>query len=113
MTFFLSPKPRRILVIGDGPCGLVSLLNLVERDHFEEIVLAERKDDVGGVRYLENIPKSSTPRSRPFQSSPAYPGLIDNDTYAYLRKFAEPFLAGGQIRLSTEVVWVDELPGGQ
>jgi cation diffusion facilitator CzcD-associated flavoprotein CzcO len=37
-----------------------------------------------------------------------YPSLAD--TYAYLRRFAAPFLASGQIRLSTEVVWVDELP---
>jgi cation diffusion facilitator CzcD-associated flavoprotein CzcO len=94
----------------------------------------------GGFRYLEDLPKSGTPRTRPFWPSPAYPGLIGNvlaeyltfshhpfpepasqihpypslaDTHAYLRRFADPFLASGQIRLSTEVVWVDELSGGR
>ncbi|KAJ6595155.1 hypothetical protein DFH09DRAFT_1136306 [Mycena vulgaris] len=140
MASVLSPKPRRILIIGGGPCGLVSLRNLVERGQFDEVVLAERRDDVGGVWYLEDLPKPGTPRNRPFWPSPAYPGLIGNvlseyltfshhpfpapestvhpypslaDTYAYLRQFAEPFLASGHIRLSTEVVWVDELSGGR
>ncbi|KAJ6472380.1 hypothetical protein C8R47DRAFT_1221885 [Mycena vitilis] len=137
MTTVLFPKPRRILIIGGGPCGLVSLRNLVERGGFEEVVLAERRDDIGGVWYLEDPPKPDTPRTRPFWPSPAYPALVGNvlaeylsfshhpfpapeskihpypslaDTYAYLRRFAAPFLASGQIRLSTEVVWVDELP---
>ncbi|KAJ7351181.1 hypothetical protein DFH08DRAFT_859817 [Mycena albidolilacea] len=138
MTSVLSHKPRRILIVGGGPCGLVSLRNLVERGHFDEVVLAERRDDIGGVWYLEDPPKPGTPRTRPFWTSPAYPALVGNvlaeylsfshhpfpepeskihpypslaDTYAYLRRFAAPFLASGQIRLSTEVVWVDELPG--
>ncbi|KAJ7627954.1 hypothetical protein DFH06DRAFT_725405 [Mycena polygramma] len=133
----ISSKPRRILIVGGGPCGLVSLRNLVERGEFDEVVLAERRDDVGGVWYLEDPPKPGTPRTRPFWPSPAYPALVGNvlaeylsfshhpfpapeskihpypslaDTYAYLRRFAAPFLASGQIRLSTEVVWVDELP---
>ncbi|KAJ7020149.1 hypothetical protein C8F04DRAFT_134285 [Mycena alexandri] len=136
MASELSQKPRRILIVGGGPCGLVSLRNLVERGQFDEVVLAERRDDVGGVWYLEDVPRPDTPRSRPFWPSPAYPALIGNvlaeylsfshhpfpepeskihpypslaDTYAYLRRFAAPFLASGQIRLSREVVWVDEL----
>ncbi|KAJ7460283.1 hypothetical protein FB451DRAFT_1270894 [Mycena latifolia] len=140
MISALSPKPRRILVVGGGPCGLVSLRNLTERGEFDEVVLVERRDDVGGVWYLEDVPKAGTPRTKPFWPSPAYPELVGNvlaeylsfshhpfpepestvhpyptlaGTYAYLRKFAEPFLARGQIRLSTEVVWVDELPGAR
>ncbi|KAJ6452647.1 hypothetical protein C8R45DRAFT_1040461 [Mycena sanguinolenta] len=137
MTSTLSQQPRRILIVGGGPCGLVSLRNLVERGQFDEVVLAERRDDIGGVWYLEDLPKPDTPRTRPFWPSPAYPALVGNvlaeylsfshhpfpeppskihpypslaDTYAYLRRFAAPFLESGQIRLSTEVVWVDELP---
>ncbi|KAF8155222.1 hypothetical protein K438DRAFT_1862816, partial [Mycena galopus ATCC 62051] len=137
MTSVLPHKPRRILIVGGGPCGLVSLRNFVERGQFDEVVLAERRDDVGGVWYLEDLPKPNSPRTRPFWPSPAYPALVGNvlaeylsfshhpfpepeskihpypslaDTYAYLRSFAAPFLASGQIRLSTEVVWVDELP---
>ncbi|KAJ6585775.1 hypothetical protein B0H19DRAFT_1110723 [Mycena capillaripes] len=137
MTSALSPQPRRILIVGGGPCGLVSLRNLVERGQFNEVVLAERRDDIGGVWYLEDVPKAGTPRNRPFWHSPAYPALVGNvlaeylsfshhpfpepeskihpypslaDTYAYLRRFAGPFLASGKIRLSTEVLWVDELP---
>ncbi|KAJ7726438.1 hypothetical protein DFH07DRAFT_931073 [Mycena maculata] len=135
MSSTLSPKPRRILIIGGGPCGLVSLRNLVERGQFDEVVLAERRDDVGGVWYLEDLPKLDTPRTRPFWPSPAYPGLVGNvlaeylsfshhpfpeptstihpyptlvDTFQYLRRFAAPYAKS--IRLSTEVVWVDELP---
>ncbi|KAJ6596541.1 hypothetical protein B0H10DRAFT_2327165 [Mycena sp. CBHHK59/15] len=126
MASVILSKPRRVLIVGGGPCGLVSLRNLVDRGEFDEVVLAERRDDVGGVWYLEDLPTSNTPRSRPFWPSPAYPGLIGNvlrstcpfhtihsllaETHAYLRQFAERFLASGQIRLSTEVVWVDELP---
>ena len=41
--------PRRILVIGGGPTGLVALRNLTERGQFERVELVERRDDVGGV----------------------------------------------------------------
>ncbi|KAJ6617707.1 hypothetical protein B0H10DRAFT_2164370 [Mycena sp. CBHHK59/15] len=140
MTFVLSPNPRRILVVGGGPCGLVSLRNLIDSGQFDEVVLAERRDDVGGVWYLEDVPKSTPPRNRPFWPSPAYPGLVGNvlseylsfshhpfpapdskvhpyptlaETHAYLRRFASPYIASGQIRLSTEVLSVDELPGAR
>ncbi|KAF7337338.1 hypothetical protein MSAN_02259300 [Mycena sanguinolenta] len=137
MTSTLPQQPRRILIVGGGPCGLVSLRNLVERGQFDEVVLAERRADIGGVWYLEDLPKPDAPRTRPYWPSPAYPALVGNvlaeylsfshypfpeppskthpypslaDTYAYLRRFAAPFLESGQIRLSTEVVWIDELP---
>ena len=41
--------PKRILVIGAGPTGLVCLRNLVLRGKFEHAELWERRDDVGGV----------------------------------------------------------------
>ncbi len=41
--------PKRILVIGGGPAGLVSLRNLTDRGQFERVELVERRDDVGGV----------------------------------------------------------------
>lgn len=42
-------RPKRILVIGGGPSGLVTLRNLLERGGFNEVHLVERRDDVGGV----------------------------------------------------------------
>ena len=44
--------PKRVLVIGGGPAGLVSLRNLTEIGQFERVELAERRDDVGGVWYV-------------------------------------------------------------
>jgi cation diffusion facilitator CzcD-associated flavoprotein CzcO len=44
-----SVRPKRILIIGGGPTGLVTLRNLNERGAFEEVQLVERRDDVGGV----------------------------------------------------------------
>ncbi|KAJ7052340.1 hypothetical protein C8F01DRAFT_1170731 [Mycena amicta] len=128
--------PRRVLVVGGGPCGLVTLRNLVERGEFEVVALVERREDVGGVWYLEDPPAPGVARDRPYWPSPAYPALVGNvlpeylsfshhpfpalpsedhpyptlaQTHAYLRRFASPFLASGHIRLSTEVVWIDEL----
>ncbi|KAJ7049405.1 hypothetical protein C8F01DRAFT_1183769 [Mycena amicta] len=128
--------PRRVLVVGGGPCGLVTLRNLVERAEFEVVELVERRKDVGGVWYLEDPPVPGVARDRPYWPSPAYPALVGNvlpeylsfshhpfpalasedhpyptlaQTHAYLRRFASPFLASGHIRLSTEVVWIDEL----
>ncbi|KAJ7821288.1 hypothetical protein B0H13DRAFT_2682108 [Mycena leptocephala] len=108
MTSVLLPTPRRILIVGGGPRGLAALRNLGERGQIDEVVRAE---------YLEDPPKPDAPRTRPYWHHPfpepesrihPYPSLAD--TYAYLRHFAAPFLASGKIRLSTEVVWVDELP---
>ncbi|CAK5276932.1 unnamed protein product [Mycena citricolor] len=127
-----TPSPRRILVIGGGVSGLVTLRNLLERGAFDEVSLVERRDDIGGVWYLDD-----TPHAR-FQS-PAYPGLVGNvlpvylsfsghpfpetasevhpyptlaDTHAYLRRFAAPLIDAGRIRLKTEVVWVDQVEEG-
>jgi cation diffusion facilitator CzcD-associated flavoprotein CzcO len=43
------PKPKRVLIIGAGPSGLVTLRNLIERGDFDSVELVERRDDVGGV----------------------------------------------------------------
>lgn len=42
-------RPKRVLIIGGGPTGLVSLRNLKERGSFDSVELYERRDDVGGV----------------------------------------------------------------
>lgn len=39
----------RILIIGGGPSGLVTLSNLIERGGFRDVQLVERRDDIGGV----------------------------------------------------------------
>lgn len=41
--------PRRVLIIGGGPAGLVTLRNFQERGTFDTVQLVERRDDVGGV----------------------------------------------------------------
>src|SRR5687767_11435577 len=43
------PIPKRVLVIGGGPAGLVSLRNLTERGQFDTVQLVERRSDIGGV----------------------------------------------------------------
>lgn len=42
-------NPRRVLIIGGGPCGLVTLRNLLERGEFDDVQLVERRDNIGGV----------------------------------------------------------------
>ncbi|KAJ7050338.1 hypothetical protein C8F01DRAFT_1179514 [Mycena amicta] len=104
-------RPRRVLVIGGGPSGLVTLRNLLERGDFEEVQLVERRDDIGGVWYLDD----ESPAKRKDWPSPAYSGLIGNVLpeflHDYLRVFAGPLLTAGNIRLNTEVLSVEELDG--
>lgn len=44
-----NPRPKRVLIVGAGPSGLVTLRNLNERGKFDHVELVERRDDVGGV----------------------------------------------------------------
>ncbi|KAJ3526283.1 hypothetical protein NMY22_g10227 [Coprinellus aureogranulatus] len=137
---FRLPVPRRVLVVGGGPAGLVTLRNLVERGTFDTVQLVERRDDVGGVWYLEGDSESED--RKPRWPSAAYKGLVGNvlpeflsfsgnpfprpatteegqpfanigETFAYLKAFASPYLQSGQIRLNTEVVTVEERPWGE
>ncbi|KAJ7774061.1 hypothetical protein B0H16DRAFT_1304287 [Mycena metata] len=130
-----NPRPKRILVIGGGVSGLVTLRNLRARGGFDQVQLVERRDHIGGVWYLDENRSGSS--SNPRWPSPAYPGLIGNvlpeflsfsgaapfleplstpssqpfpslsETHSYLRHFAAPLLP--QIRLNTEVLTVEEL----
>ncbi|KAJ7031725.1 hypothetical protein C8F04DRAFT_677163 [Mycena alexandri] len=130
-----NPRPKRILVVGGGVSGLVTLRNLRERGEFAQVQLVERRDDIGGVWYLDDNRSGSSPSPR--WPSPAYPGLIGNvlpeflsfsgappfpeplsaptgqpfpslsETHAYLRQFAAPLLP--QIRLNIEVLAAEEL----
>ncbi|TFK24591.1 FAD/NAD(P)-binding domain-containing protein [Coprinopsis marcescibilis] len=128
---FRTAVPQRVLVIGGGPSGLITLRNLVTRGQFQTVQLVERRDDIGGNKDCELT------RERPRWPSPSYKGLIGNvlpcflsfsghpfpdppnasegqpyptlrETQAYLKEFAEPYLKSGQIRLNTEVVRVEE-----
>lgn len=45
----MSLQPNRVLIIGGGPCGLVTLRNCLHRGTFSQVQLVERQDDVGGV----------------------------------------------------------------
>ncbi|KIY64509.1 FAD/NAD(P)-binding domain-containing protein [Cylindrobasidium torrendii FP15055 ss-10] len=128
----------RILIIGAGVAGLVTLRNLTERGEYTNVQLVERRDDVGGVWYLDNPEEKE---AKPRWPSPAYPGLIGNvlpeylsisgfpfpeppmtpyqpfptlvETHEYLKNFAKPYLENGKIRLNIDVQEVRELPEGQ
>ncbi|KAJ7245644.1 hypothetical protein B0H12DRAFT_1054168 [Mycena haematopus] len=85
--------PKRVLVVGGGVSGLVTLRNLLERGKFDNVQLIERRDDVGGVWYLDDDPNASNgkPRSAaPRWPSPAYPGLIGNVLPEFLSFSAFP-----------------------
>ncbi|KAJ6503874.1 hypothetical protein C8R45DRAFT_894955 [Mycena sanguinolenta] len=72
-------RPKRALVVGGGPSGLVTLRNLLQRGDFDDVQLVERRDNVGGVWYLDDDPHA--PNVKPVFArwrSPAYPGLIGN-----------------------------------
>ncbi|KAK7455228.1 hypothetical protein VKT23_011101 [Stygiomarasmius scandens] len=131
---------RRALVIGAGPAGLATLRNLIQLGRFDCVQLVERRDDIGGVWYLDDVNADSVldESLRPRWPSPAYPGLVGNvlpeflsfyghpfpqpptspeepfpsllETQAYLQAFAKPFLENGSIRLNIEVISVEELP---
>lgn len=53
--FISKVNPKRILIIGGGASGLVTLRNLTHKDPgsesgpFDEVMLYERREDVGGV----------------------------------------------------------------
>ena len=44
-----TPRPRRVLIIGAGPVGLVTLRNFLHRALFDTVQLVERRAEVGGV----------------------------------------------------------------
>ncbi|KAF7325050.1 hypothetical protein MKEN_00547600 [Mycena kentingensis (nom. inval.)] len=128
-----NAHPRRVLVVGGGASGLVTLRNLLDRGEFDDVQLVERRQDLGGVWKLDE--------ENGKWASPAYRGLIGNvlpeflsfsahepfpeppntaqgqpfpslsETHAYLRGFAAPLVAAGKIRLNMEVVAVDEFEG--
>lgn len=58
--FVKSPRPKSILVIGGGVAGLAALRALVEErgsssdGPFEKVDLIERRDNIGGVWYLND-----------------------------------------------------------
>ncbi|KII87413.1 hypothetical protein PLICRDRAFT_43046 [Plicaturopsis crispa FD-325 SS-3] len=135
-----NPRPRHVLIVGGGASGLVALRNFLQRGDFDRVELVERRDDVGGVWYLDKPPDASRSKSRrPRWPSPAYPNLIGNvlprflsfseypfppppgsprqpyptlvETHAYLKAFAAPLQS--HIKLNTEVASVDETEGGR
>ncbi|KAF5364587.1 hypothetical protein D9758_005588 [Tetrapyrgos nigripes] len=125
---------------GRGPAGLATLRNLVQLSRFDCVKLVEKRDNIGGVWYLDDPDLAiDEGNQRPRWPSPAYPGLVGNvlpeylsfagfpfpepqtapdepfpslqETQAYLQAFAKPFLDNGSIRLNVEVTRVEELPG--
>ncbi|KAG1879998.1 FAD/NAD(P)-binding domain-containing protein [Suillus subluteus] len=134
----MTLQPKNLLIIGGGPCGLITLRNCLHRGTFSKVQLVERRDDVGGVcPNFKTRYQNHTPDHRSRWSTPAYPGLIGNvipeflsfsehpfpapprehqpfptlaETNAYLKEFARPFIEN--IRLSFEVTGVEEVEGG-
>lgn len=93
----MLPRPRSVLIIGGGPSGLVSLRNLLERGDFERVELVERRDNIGGVWYIDSDdlddsrvgPKDTTTATK--WTSPAYPGLVGNVLPEFLGFSGFPF----------------------
>ncbi|KAL4063751.1 hypothetical protein V8B97DRAFT_1893959 [Scleroderma yunnanense] len=89
--------PKRILIIGGGPCGLVTLRNCLHRGEFTDVQLVERRDNIGGVWYHadpaecvnhEDVNHNDRP---PHWSYPAYPGMIGNVLPEFLTFSGNPF----------------------
>ncbi|KIJ15824.1 hypothetical protein PAXINDRAFT_176351 [Paxillus involutus ATCC 200175] len=85
----------RVLIIGGGPCGLVTLRNFLDRAQFDYVQLVERRDNIGGVWYH---PPSRRPgdsdwghANQSTWASPAYPGLIGNVLPEFLSFSRQPF----------------------
>ncbi|KDQ21800.1 hypothetical protein BOTBODRAFT_50347 [Botryobasidium botryosum FD-172 SS1] len=95
------PKIKRIAIVGAGPGGLTAFKSFLEEGVFEEARAFERRDDIGGVWYLDPlIAKQEVDRYQetrrgeyPFRStkpsddgqeervhwpSPAYEGMMGN-----------------------------------
>ncbi|KAH0826341.1 FAD/NAD(P)-binding domain-containing protein [Lanmaoa asiatica] len=95
--------PRRVLVIGGGPCGLVTLRNLLGRGEFDDVQLVERRDNIGGVWYQpppqrkvqkEQVKQHHDDQSHErWPSPPAYPALIGNVIPEFLSFSGNPFPA--------------------
>jgi cation diffusion facilitator CzcD-associated flavoprotein CzcO len=43
------PRPKRVLIIGGGVSGLITLRNLILHGDFDRVELVERRSQVGGV----------------------------------------------------------------
>jgi cation diffusion facilitator CzcD-associated flavoprotein CzcO len=51
----MTLQPKNLLIIGGGPCGLITLRNCLHRGTFTKVQLVERHDDVGGVWYVLQV----------------------------------------------------------
>ncbi|KAJ7683905.1 hypothetical protein B0H14DRAFT_3534896 [Mycena olivaceomarginata] len=140
ITLFHTRTQPPIAFVRTRTHPLATIVERASRPHGTSTRSYLLKDETTSVEsgISQDPPKPGTPRTRPFWTSPVYPALVGNilaeylsfshhpfpepeskihpypslaDTYAHLRRFAVLFLASGQIRLSTEVVSVDELPG--
>jgi cation diffusion facilitator CzcD-associated flavoprotein CzcO len=100
------PIPKRVLIVGAGPAGLVSLRNLLERGQFDTVQIAERRTDIGGVWYVRRLlgylslisccrnlepDDTATSSTKPRWPSPAYKGLIGNVLPEFLSFSGRPF----------------------
>ncbi|KAJ8522332.1 hypothetical protein ONZ45_g1113 [Pleurotus djamor] len=132
------PRPKRVLIIGGGVSGIITLRNLALYAELDEVKLVERRSDIGGVWFLE---LQSPGQPLPHWQSPAYPELIGNvlpeflsfsshppfpntsspeqpfpslqETYSYLKEFAAPYVADGRIQCNEEVERVEEKLDGR
>ncbi|EIN09189.1 FAD/NAD(P)-binding domain-containing protein [Punctularia strigosozonata HHB-11173 SS5] len=120
-TALPQTKPNKVVVIGGGATGLAALRSLVqaepgsEKGPFDEVLLFERRKDVGGVWYLDpgvadieqSLPAGHSDGVWPIRSpstdalywpSPAYTNLRGNVLPRFLTYSGHPFppLAEGE-----------------
>lgn len=108
-----SSRPPRVLVVGGGPAGLVTLRNLTTDESAHpgghkglDAVLYERREEIGGVWLLDadtlglekrnGYPSHAWPiesATHPRFPSPAYPALIGNVYPRFVSFSGQPFPA--------------------
>ncbi|KZV79193.1 FAD/NAD(P)-binding domain-containing protein [Exidia glandulosa HHB12029] len=99
---------KRVAIVGGGASGLVALKALLEQGVFDEVVLFERREDVGGVWFFDPKVASEEARryaqdastrypvvlddgSAPKYPSPAYEGMIGNIAHELISISGRPF----------------------
>src|SRR4051812_11278853 len=101
-------KPR-ILVIGAGPGGIAAAARMLQ-DGFDDVVVAERSDGVGGVWRANGYPGAgcdvpSHLYSLSFAPNPGWSKRFAGagEILRYLERTAEDFGVAARLRTGTEV----------
>ncbi|PYI02684.1 FAD/NAD(P)-binding domain-containing protein [Aspergillus sclerotiicarbonarius CBS 121057] len=76
----MSPRYRRVAIIGTGPCGLSAVKALQDENTFDTIRVFERRDRVGGIWHYDPTPDPFRAPNTPSQSSNEIPTALPQFT---------------------------------